>query len=221
MPLYMHTLFRRILPMVLAVILFSACAAAPAFPAYDPAAHSASPAYQNAAEELLDEYRTLLSADELDWNANADAYEKEYPRVNRTYVGFYHLGLVNTLYAAFFDIDKNGTEELFVGLGDKRDAMEAAVYAFTGETFVPLSLTDTPHGYQIMTDGTFLQSDRSGEVTAVKRIAADGCTLEDAESEVISVGDIPTEEDLAALGGNLYLTSWMTVTIGDAADPFT
>ena len=69
--------------------------------------------------------------------------------------------------------------------------------------------------------GTFLQSDRSGEVKAVKRIAADGCTLEDAESEVISVGDIPTEEDLTALGGNLYLTNWMTVTIEETTDPFT
>ncbi len=221
MSVYMHTLCHRILPMVLTVILLSACAAAPDFPEYDPATHSSSPAYEKAAEELLNEYRTLLSTDELDWNANADAYEQEYPRVNRTYVGFYHLGLVNTLYAAFYDIDKNGTDELFVGLGDRRDAMEAAVYAFTGDTFMPLSLADTPHGYQIFTDGTFLQSNRSGEITAIKQIAKDGFTLEDTESDVLSVGDTPYEEDLAALGGHLFLTNWMKVTLEESANTFT
>lgn len=218
---HLHTLCRRLLPAVLAVILFSACAAAPDFPAYDPAAHPVSPAYEKAAEELLNEYRTLLSTDELDWNANADTYEKQYPRVNRTYVGFYHVGLVNTLYAAYYDIDKNGTDELFIGLGDRRDAMEAAVYAFTGESFQPLSLTDTPHGYQIFSDGTFMQSDRSGEITSVKRIAADGYTLEDSLSDVLSVGDVPTDEALAAHGGHLFLTNWMTFPIEESDDPFT
>ena len=223
------TAFRRNLkPVLLALLIVSAvlltgCSDTPEFPDYTSAAPSTDTAYGKAAEALLNEYRTLLTVSEMDWSANGDAYEKQYPHVNRTYVGFYHLGLVNTLYAAFYDIDGNGTEEFFIGLGDRRDVMEVGVYAFNGSTMIPLSLTDTPDGYQLFADGTFLQSDGSGAVTAVKRIAEDGCTLEETENDILSLGDEPTEDDLAALGGHLYLSNWAKVTFEEnrSADPFT
>ncbi len=194
---------------------------APTFPDYASVAPTMETPFGRACDELLNEYVAMLSVSEMEWNANADAYTAEYPRVNRTYVGFYHLGLVNTLYAAVYDIDKNGMDEFFIGLGDRRDVMEVGVYAFNGSTLVPLSLTDTTDGYQIFTDGVFIQSDRSGEITAIKKIAPDGCTLEATETYGLAVGDIPEESDIAALGGHLSLTNWAKVSLESNSEPFT
>ena len=185
----------------------------PDFYNYADVAPSLETTYGKACAELVDEYISLLTVSETEWNATADSLCTEHPRVNRTYVGFYHVGMVNTLYAAVYDIDGNGMDEFFIGLGDRRDVMEVGVYAFTGETLVPLSLTDTPNGYQIFADGTFLQSKRSGEITAIKKIAPDGCTLKDTESDVLAIGNIPEDEDIAALGGHLYLTNWAKVSL--------
>lgn len=186
------------------------------YPDYASAAPSADTAYGKACGALLDEYRAMLTVSEMEWETTAGAYAAEYPRVNRTYVGFYHLGLVNTLYAAFYDIDGNGTDEFFIGLGDRRDVMEVGVYAFDGETLVPLSLSDTPDGYQIFTDGTFMQSNKGGTVTAIKKIAPGGCSLENTESTILAVSDTPEDEDIIALGGHLVLNNWAKVSLQNA-----
>ena len=206
-------LFTALLAVFLIIYYFGQRNNTAEYPDYASTAPAADTAYGKACSALLDEYRAMLTVSEMEWETTADAYAAEFPRVNRTYVGFYHLGLVNTLYAAFYDIDGNGTDEFFIGFGDRRDVMEVGVYAFDGETLVPLSLSDTPDGYQIFTDGTFMQSNKGGTVTAIKKMAPDGCSLENTESTILAVGDTPEDEDIIALGGHLVLNNWAKVSL--------
>ena len=87
------------------------------------------------------------------------------------------------------------------------------MYGFDGKTLVPLSLTDMDNGYQILADGTFVQSDGKGELTAIKRIAADGYTLEDAAVSGLTLGTPLSEIDLSAYGDHLALDTWAKVPL--------
>ena len=165
-----------------------------------------------AYNDVIAQYRAVLQLSELDWQDNAAEQVENYPLVNPAYVGFYHMGMVNTLYATTYDLDGNGTDELFIGLGDRRDATEVGVYAFDGEKAVTLSLTDTQDGYQILSDGLFLRGDKSGTVLAVKRIAEDGYCLIDTDAD-IRPGDDMTDADFSAHGDNLYVENWQKVAL--------
>lgn len=166
-----------------------------------------------AGAELLSEYQTVMTATEAEWNQNAEKYAAQYPRLNHTYVGFYHMGLFDTLFAAYYDIDQNGTDELFIGIGDKYGPTEVGVYAFTSETFAPLSITDSESGYQIFPDGTFLQTDGSGAITAIKRISKDGFTLEDTEVPDLTLSAKLTDIDVAAYEYQLDPHNWAKVPL--------
>ena len=166
-----------------------------------------------AYNAVIGQYRAALNLSELDWQSNAETHMQTYPLINPAYVGFFHMGMLDTLYAACCDIDGNGTDELFIGIGDDRDAMEVGVYAFNGSEAVTLSLTDTPNGYQILTDGTFIQGDKGGIILTVKHISPNGFTLEDTETPDIQHGVSLQDIDLSARGGNLTLENWEEIPL--------
>lgn len=204
-----------LLAVLLAIIIGSAVKnrETPAFLTLEEISPSPDTPFGAACTEMISEYQAVLSVTEDIWTLNAAEYAAQYPRVNHIYAGFYHMQLFDTLFAAYHDIDGNGTDELFVGIGDRFGPTEVGVYAFDGETLVPLSLTDMDNSYQILSDGTFIQSDGKGELTAVKRIAADGCTLEDTTFPGLALGTPLSDVDLSAYGDHLTLDTWAKVPL--------
>ena len=167
-----------------------------------------------AYAEVIEEYRTVLSLSELTWQNEADRCTELHPRVNRTYAGFYHIGLFDSLYAAYDDIDGSGTEELFIGIGDKYGVNVVGMYAFNGNEAVMLSLSDyNDTGYQLLADGLFIQSNKDGTIKAVRSIAANGCELEDAAAPDIPLGELITDAALSAHGGYLTVENWYSVPL--------
>ena len=202
-----------VLATVLCVVYFAQNREVRVFPDLETISPPLDSPIGKAGAELLAEYQTVMTATEADRNQNAEKYAAQYPRVNLTYVGFYHMGLFDTLFAAYYDIDQNGTDELFIGIGDKYGPTEVGVYAFTGETFVPLSITDSESGYQIFPDGTFLQTDGGGAIIAIKHISKAGFTLEDTEVPDLTLGAKLTDIDIATYEYQLDPHNWAKVPL--------
>lgn len=139
---------------------------------------------REAYDRVLDEYRRLPYVDiwsgqweTIDW----DAYR------------YIHNGLVTfdnkRAGYAYYDIDKNGTEELFVGSygGYSSGFRWNALYTFDGTDAVSLAMQVDEGSYEILQDGMFLLYSNGGVIDKVYRINADTCALEQ-----VTDSDIPT-----------------------------
>lgn len=145
---------------------------------------SAAELAREAYDRVLDEYRRLPYVDiwsgqweNIDW----DAYR------------YIHNGLVTfdnkRAGYAYYDIDKNGTEELFVGSyeGYLSGFRWNALYTFDGTDAVSLAMQVDEGSYEILQDGMFLLYSNGGVIDKVYRINADTCALEQ-----VTDSDIPT-----------------------------
>ena len=187
---------------------------AAAEPAEEPAEEMAeetaeeAPDTAAAAEEafaaVMEAYTAACADTTSDWLGDTAGSAAQYGELATDAMLFYHLGGgTMPFFSARVDLDGNGVEELLIGSGaDAASADAVAVYAFDGSDAV--LLCDTL--FELLQDGTFLLVGNGGGVAEVKRLAADGFTLEAAES-AIALGAMPTEADYAAHGGKV-LAQW-------------
>lgn len=166
-----------------------------------------SSAAQDAYQMMLEQYRDACAVDHDDWMNNSPSYREQYAAIsaNSDTMLYYHLaGGATKLFYAYNDIDGNGVEELFVGMGsDVNQAYVADMYVFDGNSASRVNLIT----FEILADGTVIETDPAAAVVSVRRLAADGYTLENTSAAGLEVGSAITDWSFADFGGKM-LFNW-------------
>lgn len=113
-------------------------------PAAEPEQEAAAPvngeAAQDAYQQVLENYIQVLSMDSNAFNQNPEAYYNG----DHMAVFNYHSGHKTEFLYAYCDIDRDGTDELLIGIDDPGDGMNPGyhgivdVYSYDGENAVQL-----------------------------------------------------------------------------------
>ena len=166
-----------------------------------------SSAAQDAYQMMLEQYRDACAVDHDDWMNNSPSYGEQYAAIsaNSDTMLYYHLaGGATKLFYAYNDIDGNGVEELFIGMGsDVNQAYVADMYVFDGNSASRVNLIT----FEILADGTVIETDPAAAVVSVRRLAADGYTLENTSAAGLEVGSAITDWSFADFGGKM-LFNW-------------
>lgn len=119
-----------------------------------------------AYSKIINEYIAACAENSEDWQNNLDNYLKKYPNVDPYVMRMYHtpchydelLGGDEPyeIVYMYYDIDKNGTQELILGIGH-HELVPFAIFAFDGKKAVDLKLVNPEWygSYSIYTNGVF------------------------------------------------------------------
>ena len=156
-------------------------------------------ALQQSYASLLDQYREACLVDHGEWMGNSVSYGAQFAPVGIDTMLYYHMtnGSYNILYA-YEDIDGNGTPELFIGTGaDVNQAYPTDMYVFDGTAVIRVGSS----AFEILADGTYLETDPAANIVAVQRLAEDGYTLQDVSVPGLEKGQMITDWTFADFGG--------------------
>lgn len=176
-------------------------------------------AYEEILEEYLDAQQNALPYDEYSENweemrGNLETNLANYPDLCTTYFNYYASGNY-PLYHAYYDLDQNGTDELFIGVEWYGRTILLDVYAFDGEKAVSISGYEPDPEFEVehstvTGDGLFIDARGNGGMTSgiVYRLGPDGFTLERVTDENVPQG-IYNQLDLSDHGGEITgLLQW-------------
>ena len=136
---------------------------------------------EEAYEKIAAEYQAAIEADSADFlNAPGNYFNGDHFALQ----SFHKLpGLYAYLQYAYYDIDKNGTDELLIGTRSGQTATPVDIYGFDGEKAV--QLIDDPDlgnfsNITIYADGTIYHAGgNSMDGWWQKYLRVDGCTVEE------------------------------------------
>ncbi len=150
------------------------------------------PSEQEAYQGITDAYLEVADVDSTEFlNAPESYFNGDHVAIR-----YYHMYHAHSIHYAYYDIDKNGMDELLIGISFGQDVQPVDIYGFDGEQTV--QLIDEPtlgdrSALSLLTDGTLYFIGGSGaENTSHEYYRVDGCTLKEVSpSFAAEVTDIP------------------------------
>ena len=171
-----------------------------------------------AAEEayrgVTAQYQAVLGVDSATFlNAPDNYFNGDHVAIR-----YYHIYHAHSFHYAYYDIDKNGMDELLIGISFGQDVQPVDIYGFDGEQTV--QLIDEPtlgdrSSLSLLTDGTLYFFGASSATEANHAyLKVDGCTIKDAPAtiaeEVTNIPwkafEIPAEMPVSELSFDSILT---------------
>lgn len=144
----------------------------------------AAVAAEEAYQGITAEYQAVLGVDSA---AFLHAPEN-YFNGDHVAIRYYHIYHAHSFHYAYYDIDKNGMDELLIGISFGQDVQPVDIYGFDGEQTV--QLIDEPtlgdrSSLSLLTDGTlyFFGASSATEATHAY-LKVDGCTVKDAPATI-------------------------------------
>ena len=140
----------------------------------------AAVAAEEAYQGITAEYQAVLGVDSA---AFLHAPEN-YFNGDHVAIRYYHIYHAHSFHYAYYDIDKNGMDELLIGISFGEDVRPVDIYGFDGEQTV--QLIDEPtlgdrSKLTLLTDGTlYLNGSSSATEASHDYLKIDGCTVKDA-----------------------------------------
>ena len=171
-----------------------------------------------AAEEayrgVTAQYQAVLGVDSATFLNVPDNYFNG----DHVAIRYYHIYHAHSFHYAYYDIDKNGMDELLIGISFGQDVQPVDIYGFDGEQTV--QLIDEPtlgdrSSLSLLTDGTLYFFGASSATEANHAyLKVDGCTIKDAPAtiaeEVTNIPwkafEIPAEMPVSELSFDSILT---------------
>ena len=144
----------------------------------------AAVAAEEAYQSITAEYQAVIGVDSADFlNAPENYFNGDHVAIR-----YYHIYHAHSFHYAYYDIDKNGMDELLIGISFGQDVQPVDIYGFDGEQTV--QLIDEPtlgdrSSLSLLTDGTlyFFGASSATEATHAY-LKVDGCTVKDAPATI-------------------------------------
>lgn len=141
-------------------------------------------AAEEAYQGITSEYQAVLGVDSATFlNAPDNYFNGDHVAIR-----YYHIYHAHSFHYAYYDIDKNGMDELLIGISFGQDVQPVDIYGFDGEQTV--QLIDEPtlgdrSSLSLLTDGTlyFFGASSATEATHAY-LKVDGCTVKDAPATI-------------------------------------
>ena len=143
-------------------------------------------AAEEAYQGVTAEYQAVLGVDSTAFLNAPDSYFNG----DHVAIRYYHMYHGDQFYYAYFDIDRNGMEELLIGFGPEDYIKIVDLYSFDGEQAV--QLIDEPtlgdrSTLSLLNDGTLYLIGSSGaENTSHEYYRVEGCTLKDTSPSFVA-----------------------------------
>ena len=149
-------------------------------------------AAEEAYQGITTEYQAVLGVDSATFlNAPENYFNGDHVAIR-----YYHMYHAHSFHYAYYDIDKNGMDELLIGISFGQDVQPVDIYGFDGEQTV--QLIDEPtlgdrSSLSLLTDGTlYLFGGSSATEASHAYLKVDGCTVKDAPATIAEeVTNIP------------------------------
>ena len=170
-----------------------------------------------AYEGIIGEYLSVINTDRTSYlNAPESYFHGDYASVR-----YYHMYHADRFYYAYYDIDRNGMEEMLIGFGNDGSVKIVDLYGFDGEQAVQLihepTLGDRSE-VLLLEDGTLYLSGGSGAAQANHSfLEIDGCGTAEAdastaaEAKDIVWNNLGTQEETAGVSFDAVLEDIRTV----------
>ena len=141
-------------------------------------------AAEEAYQHVIAEYQGVIGVDSTAFlNAPDNYFNGDHVAIR-----YYHMYHAHSFHYAYYDIDKNGMDELLIGISFGQDVQPVDIYGFDGEQTV--QLIDEPtlgdrSSLSLLTDGTlyFFGASSATEATHAY-LKVDGCTIKDAPASI-------------------------------------
>ena len=141
-------------------------------------------AAEEAYQHVIAEYQGVIGVDSTAFlNAPDNYFNGDHVAIR-----YYHMYHAHSFHYAYYDIDKNGMDELLIGISFGQDVQPVDIYGFDGEQTV--QLIDEPtlgdrSSLSLLTDGTlyFFGAGSATEATHAY-LKVDGCTIKDAPATI-------------------------------------
>ena len=141
-------------------------------------------AAEEAYQHVIAEYQGVIGVDSTAFLKAPDNYFNG----DHVAIRYYHMYHAPSFHYAYYDIDKNGMDELLIGISFGQDVQPVDIYGFDGEQTV--QLIDEPtlgdrSSLSLLTDGTlyFFGAGSATEATHAY-LKVDGCTIKDAPATI-------------------------------------
>ena len=137
-------------------------------------------AAEEAYQGITAEYQAVIGVDSAAFlNAPETYFNGDHMAIR-----YYHMYHAHSFHYAYYDIDRNGMDELLIGISFGQDVQTVDIYGFDGEQAVQLinepTLGDRSR-LSILTDGTLYLIGSSGAAdTSHEYYRVDRCTLQEA-----------------------------------------
>ena len=141
-------------------------------------------AAEEAYQHVIAEYQGVIGVDSTAFlNAPDNYFNGDHVAIR-----YYHMYHAHSFHYAYYDIDKNGMDELLIGISFGQDVQPVDIYGFDGEQTI--QLIDEPtlgdrSSLSLLTDGTlyFFGASSATEATHAY-LKVDGCTIKDAPASI-------------------------------------
>ena len=141
-------------------------------------------AAEEAYQHVIAEYQGVIGVDSTAFlNAPDNYFNGDHVAIR-----YYHMYHAHSFHYAYYDIDKNGMDELLIGISFGQDVQPVDIYGFDGEQTI--QLIDEPtlgdrSSLSLLTDGTlyFFGAGSATEATHAY-LKVDGCTIKDAPATI-------------------------------------